>query len=240
MDLARSIFLVLFVSIWGISSSAQESNSKQVIISASGGQSKWQSTRYFLFTATGNKVNDKLSTHRKFLFDKISGDVRFEGKNSSSQSIVLLFNFKSNAIEKYFVNNEESPISDDMLATIIRQFHEDTSLLFLPFIFANEKTVVTQSENKIVDTEKRKLISFTSNSTFIGKSISGIININSKGEMKQLTTSNCNYSIGAYKDIGGGLHLPTSFVCSTDKNKNCVFGTVAAFTEMENNKFSDL
>lgn len=239
------VFLIIHCLVFGVSDRAQAQDQKNVnlVWRGIGGKSNWEITKYILFSAQGNNITKTIASERKFLINKSNGQCRFEGKFSSNDNIVLLFNFKTEQITKLFVNgiaqNDIKSFASTKFVDILDQFNEDTRLLFLPTSFELNKTKVSTSTQKIINAEKVFVFQITQSQLFDGSNFNGTIVVNTTGEITTAQSDQMNYTINGYKDIGGGLNLPTSFKNSSSA-KNCTFTTVASFTDMEENKFTTL
>lgn len=206
-----------------------------------GGKNKWNTTDFILFTANGNDAAYLLNG-RKFLINKKSGECRFEGRTTDGRNLVVLFNYKTAKLLRYFNNGKEvAKSSTDAIASfekINQQFVNDASLLFLPTLIDQADTKVGKVSAKIVNAEKLYTFSFQ----LKDNSLAGDILFNAEsGLIKQLLDRDGNeYYVNGYKDIGGGLILPTTFKNLQQPNKSILFTTVAAFTDMEVEKFETL
>lgn len=206
-----------------------------------GGKNKWNTTDFILFSASGNDA-PYLLNGRKFLINKKSGECRFEGRTNDGQTLVVLFNYKTEKLLRYFNNGKEVAKSSAEATTsfekINQQFVSDASLLFLPTMINQADTKVGRVSAKIVNAEKLYTFSFQLKSN----SLSGEVLFNAEtGLIKQLLDNDGNeYYVNGYKDVGGGLVLPTTFKNLQQNNKSTLFTTVAAFTDMEVEKFETL
>lgn len=206
-----------------------------------GGKTKWDSTNFILFTVNGNKTT-YLQDGRTFLIDKRSGKSRFEGTTNGGENLIVLFNFKTEKLHKYYKNGKEVvPLmseANDSFGKILGQFRKDASLLFLPILLDKPDTKIGKTSTKIVNAEKLQLFSFQ----LPDNGLSGDILFNPEtGLVKQVVDKDSNtYFVNGYKDIGGGLFLPTTFKNMSDVGKSTVFSTVAAFTDMEESKLNSL
>lgn len=202
-----------------------------------GGKTRWDNTNYILFAASGNE-SKHVQSGRKFLINKRSGQVRFEGRLDDGDNIVAIFNFKTDKVLKFSSNGVESKTSstevDDAFAKINEQFKKDASFIFLPTLIDK----AGKANSKIVNAEKLQYISFQLKDTNLG----GELYFNPEtGYIKQLIDKDGHeFYVNGYKDIGGGLFLPTTFKSMESQEKSASFTTVAAFTEMEDAKFTNL
>ncbi|WDF69226.1 hypothetical protein PQ465_02315 [Sphingobacterium oryzagri] len=206
-----------------------------------GGKTRWDNTNYILFTATGNE-SKHLQNGRKFLINKQSGQVRFEGKVDNGDNIVALFNFKTQKILRLFSNGVESKTAteevNEYFAKIHEQFKKDATFLFLPTLIDKPETRTGKSVAKIVNAEKLQSVPFQLKDNSLAGEV--LFNVET-GYIKQLVDREGNeFYVNGYKDIGGGVFLPTTFKSMDSQNKSTSFTTVAAFTEMEDAKFSNL
>lgn len=198
---------------------------------------KWANTRYLFYAAIGSSTIPGFNHERTFLIDKKTADCRFEGTNKNNESIVLLFNYKTKRTKKYFVNAQESKDNGDELAeNIFNQFFADTQLLFLPAFLAENPTSIKDVSQKIINANKINILSFTNLPTLGEKTINGKILLTNKGEIKSIFVDNTEYNTSLSKDIGGGILLPTKF----EGQNSYRFQTVAAFTQVEIGKFTNL
>lgn len=206
-----------------------------------GGKSKWNATDFILFTANGNDAH-YLQNGRRFLINKKTGECRFEGRTMNNQNIVVLFNYKTEKLLRYFVNGKEEKKHDvDVLASfkqVNEQFLRDASLLFLPTLMDRADTRVGKVSSKIINAEKLHAVSFQLKDNFIAGDM--LFNADD-GFIRQLIDKEGNtFYVNGYKDIGGGLFLPTVFKNLQHTDRNTTFTTVAAFTDMEAAKFENL
>lgn len=211
---------------------AQSNSISDKIWTGIGGKSKWDNTNYMMFTVSGNSKFSSISSERKFLLDKKTGDVRFEG-GINNESVVLLFNVRTQKLTGVFNENGAAlPVQDYRydLSNIIEQYNLDLKVLSLPVTLLSNSTLSDQTESKIINAERLKKITFNN---FLGKS--GSIYVNEEtGLIKRIDVDSKSYIVNGYKDIGSGLVLPTSFKGSSD---SISYQKVASFTDMEKQKF---
>ena len=212
---------------------AQSNSIVEKIWTGVGGKNKWESTKYIMFTVSGNSKYPSISGSRKFLLDKQSGNVRFEG-TLNNENVVALLNVQNQKLSHvYDENGAEVSIQEykEVLPDLIGQYNIDLKVLSLP-ISIMSSNISPQSSNKIINAEKLQKLEF---SNFLGNSGSFYVNEES-GLVKRIDLDNKSYLVDGYKDIGNGLILPTTFKASSD---SITYQKVASFTEMEPEKFKE-
>lgn len=221
--------------------SAQEGREAgKILLKGMGGKEKWDSTNYILFTANGNDAK-YFQNSRKFLIKPKSGEARFEGQSNDGNNIVTLFNFKTGKLSKFFINGNEVKQDDgatnELFTKLNEQFKKDITFLFLPALIEQPDTKTGKITSKIFNAEKLQSLPFQ-----LKGGISGEVLFNGEtGWIKQFIDKEGNtYIVNGYKDIGDGLFLPTTFRNLENQEKSLLFSTVAAFTEMEESRFSTL
>ncbi|SKB86802.1 hypothetical protein SAMN05660841_02758 [Sphingobacterium nematocida] len=230
------IGLFLFVSCGRLNAQEKE-NGKKLIQLAIGDATKWENTRYLLYTVTGPSLIPGFSNERTFLIDKTTGDCRFEGVNKSKENIVILFNYKSKKLRKHFIGIQEAKDNiDSILESILQQFFTDTQILFSPALLSDNPSNIRELSQKIINTDKITIIDFTGLPTLGNSTVDGRMSLTSKGEIKSIVIDNVEYMTSVSKDIGGGIILPTIF----ESQFSYRFQTVAAFTDIETGKFNNL
>lgn len=206
-----------------------------------GGKSTWANTDYILFTVEGNR-SKFLQNGRTFILNRNTGQARLEAKTESNENIVVLFNYLTGKLTRFFRNGKEivdaTAFIQDQLPQIISQLEKDAALLFLPTVLEKSSVKIEKLEQKIVNAEKLDVFSIA-----VGdEKFDGTILFNSEsGLIKQFIDHDGHeYYVNGYKDIGGGLILPTTFKNLTDSNKSTTFTVVASFEELEETKFTNL
>ncbi|NGM66189.1 hypothetical protein [Sphingobacterium sp. SGR-19] len=218
----------------------EEQEASKILLRGIGGKDKWDSTNYILFTANGNETK-YFQNGRKFLINMKSGQARFEGKSDDGSNVVSLFNFKTGKPSKFFINGNEIKQMDseinELFTKINEQFKKDITFLFLPALIEQPETKTGKVSSKIFNAEKLQSLPFQ-----LKGGLSGEVLFNSEtGWIKQFVDKEGQiYLVNGYKDIGGGLFLPTTFRNLKNDKRSLLFSTVAAFTEMEESRFSTL
>src|SRR5690606_31062358 len=91
--------LNLFVALLSYTTVANGQVTQPVIVDklweAIGGKENWQNARYFMFSCTGGEPQSFTQGERKYLWDKRSGNCRFEGVTTDDEHVIVLFNIKT-------------------------------------------------------------------------------------------------------------------------------------------------
>lgn len=232
--------LLLLTTLSIVTLSQGQERSKQDILNSIGTVSKWNAVNYILFTSTSK---NSIFKERSFLIDKSSGKVRFDGITSNNVSLVLLFNYKSKVVDKGYINGKLTDSKSPAIPfqEVLTQLFEDTKLLFLPmFIIASHKSNVTINSEKMINSEKLVEINFKNAHNINKQSITGAIYLNTKGDIKEYVLDQSPILVSDIKDVGDGILLPTQFVYKNTPVLTVKFNTVAAFTDIEDDKFTHL
>lgn len=236
MKVLKRLFMI--ISLFTIGTSYSQSVNKNELLNSIGKVADWNSVNYILFTTT--TANSTLK-EQSFLFEKNTGRVRFEGKTTNNISLVMLFNYKSKVLEKAFINGK---ISDNKTSVyfseVLNDFFDNTKLLFLPmFIISNQNNNVFIASEKIINTEKITELKFSNILNFNRTALKGSIYISKKGEIKEYTIETNTFMVSEVKNIGEGILLPTRFMCENNPSQSIKFNTVAAFTDVEDDRFTN-
>ncbi len=200
---------------------------------------QWNNVKY-LFISTSSPTKE--FKQRSFLIDKSSGRTRFEGKTNNNQQLVVLFNYKSKALLKSYIdgklnNNKRTAIP---FQEILDQLFEDSKFVFLPMLIScTSQENLAVSRSKLINAEKLIELNFKNVHNINNQTINGSVYVNHKNEIKQYQFDEQKYLIGDIKDVGDGILLPTRFSVEQEGASNQIkFNTVAAFTDIENEKFT--
>ena len=242
----RIAFLYLVVQLNFALGIAQENNIQSKLWASLGGADNWQDTKFLLFSCSGNDNSTVLNSdvERSLLWNRETGECRFEAQSKKNEQLVYLFNFTTNKPLKLFINAVEVATIDPALQQDIRhQINEDLYLLLLPTIGDLKGISFSDTKVKLLNNEKQLSTIVAYDGDFYGSPINGTILINANsGEINAFENSikSIDYQIDQYKDAGSGLRLPTSFNAVNNKKKSCTFTTVSTFEHVESSKFTDL
>ena len=230
------LFICLFYSNHVV---VAQNTSKQLILNTIGDAAKWKSLNYILFSSDSP---NNYFLQRSYLIDKQTGQARLDAVTTGNQSIVMLFNFKHKRIEKCYIDGQLSDLNTLIVPfqEILNQLFQDTELLFLPmFVITAPKNHIAIKTDQIVNAERLVEVVFQKVSNLNKDNMAGSIYLNNKGELKEYIINQDKIAISDIKDIGDGILIPTSFNY-TNATKTIKFTTVAAFTDVELSRFSNL
>lgn len=209
-----------------------------------GGKENWQNARYFMFSCIGGENPTPVQGERRYLWDKQTGDCRFEGITANGDTIVVLFNVKTAAGTAYVNNNQQQgqQSADALIAKALEAFEQDANLLFLPTSLEGQGVNYTVEEEKLIGSKRFMVISLQNHKTSFETSVKGHLYVNEQtGHIQRWLPHQTNqpdyYAISGFKDIGGGLVLPTHFE-RNDSAANISYPLAAALVNIESHKFN--
>ncbi|MEC3879235.1 hypothetical protein [Parapedobacter sp. 10938] len=241
--------LTLLVALWccvtGVRGqaipSATENDLADKLWEAVGGRENWQNARYFMFSCTGGHQSFAQG-ERKYLWDKKTGNCRFDGVTTDDERIIVLFNAETSEGSVYLNNTKlDNPrITDDIIAEITEEFNKDAQLLFLPTILEGNQVSYRITGEKLVGSQRFTVVNIENKRTSFEDTVAGQLYVDSQtGRIHQWWPRDGadGYSIGNYKAIGSGLVLPTRFT-SNDTTTSITYPIAAALVHIEGQKFS--
>lgn len=211
-----------------------------------GGKENWQNVRYFMFSCIGGESNQLIEGERKYLWDKQTGDCRFEGVNADGETIITLFNLKT-LDGSVFVNDLQVD-DQNMASTMIEEtsiaFERDANLLFLPTTLEGKDVWYTVEDEKLLGSKRYMVVYLQNHKTSFETTVDGRLYIDEQTGLVQhwlpkytdQSTSN-QYAISGFKDVGGGLVLPTHFE-GNNQGTSITYPLAAALINIEANKFN--
>lgn len=224
----------------------EDSLSKQIWLSI-GGQDKWNSLQYLAFSAKGNSVSEQLSNEeRKFLFNRSTGECRFDGYSGPDQ-VTYLFNFKggTNGADKLFIDGSLTTDNQELKQSIKNQLFTDLHLLLLPTLIEQKSIQLKNQDEQFVGGQKLTVASMTSSGLVFGTKLDGLLYIDQNtGEIIRYDYSDkiekISYEVSKYKEIGDGIRLPSSFIAANNEKRTCIFSSISSFLQVEQKKFKEL
>lgn len=208
---------------------------------AVGGQENWHNARYFMFSCIGGRQSFAQGA-RKYLWDKQTGNCRFDGTTTDDEGITVLFNIETGDGKAYINHTplENPRITEDIIAEITEEFNRDAQLLFLPTVFEGEQVSYRISGEKLVDSQRITVVIIENKRTSFEDAVSGELYIDSQtGLIQQWWPSDApgGYVIGDYRALGSGLVLPTRFTNSNSAT-SITYPIAAALVHVEDQQFS--
>lgn len=237
------VFMLSFLSVGHLS--AQDDSLNKQIWRSIGGQGKWDSLQYLAFSAKGNTVSEELSNEeRKFLFNRTTGECRFDGFSGSDQ-VTYLFNFKKSSTDKLFIAGNLSTDGQEIKKSIKNQLFADLNLLLLPTLIEQRSVQFKNQEERFIGGQKLTVASITSSGAVLGSKLDGLIYIDQNtGEITRYEytdkTEKISYEVSKYKEIGDGIRLPSLFSAASNDKRTCVFSSISSFVQVEQKKFKEL
>lgn len=246
MKTLSNILLVFMLSILCQAHlSAQDDSLNRQIWRSIGGQDKWDSLQYLAFSAKGNTMSEELSNEeRKFLFNRTTGECRFDGYSGSDQ-VTYLFNFKGSGTDKLFIGGNVVTDGQEIKKSIKNQLFVDLNLLLLPTLIEQKSIQLKNQKEQFLGGQKLTIASITSSGEVLGSKLDGLLYIDQNtGEITRYDytdkTEKISYEISRYKEIGDGIRLPSLFSCASNAKKSCVFSSISSFVQVEQKKFKEL
>lgn len=222
----------------------QTSDLSQKIWDSVGGQHNWENARYFMFTCKGPDDLDSQGRSASYIWDRKTGNCRFEGITSDAKEIVVLFNLHS-AEGKVFINatlQQGDELSNSQITQTVREFRKDAELLFLPTFLDGENVTISSISEKLVGSSRQLVAEISNKQTAYGTSVDGVIHVDAaSGQVRHWSPENTNmpsYDVSGYKDIGSGLILPTRFVAQHG-TQHVSYPVAASLVHVEPNKFTE-
>ena len=196
-----------------------------------------------MFSCIGGKSVLPIPGERRYLWDKQTGNCRFEAITSANDTLVVLFNVKTSTGTVYVNNNQEKDLSSAkaLVSKATLAFEQDANLLFLPTSLDGSDVNFTVEEEKLIGSKRFTVVNLQNHKTSFESSINGLLYVNEQTGHIQYWTSNQpnqpDYTIGGFKDIGGGLVLPTHFT-GEDSMSTVTYPLAAALINIEAHKFN--
>lgn len=238
--------LILLVVLANCTSVSQGQPSPSEVVNklwgAIGGKENWQNARYFMFSCIGGGQGTFAQGERKYLWDKTSGNCRFEGTTTDDEAIVALFNIKEDTGSVYFNGEKlDNPrTAQDVIKEASTAFGKDAYLLFLPTALEGSQSSYTVTEEKLVGSQRFTVIHIKNQKTSFEATVDGRLYMDTQtGQVLEWKPSEgtLQFSISGFKDIGGGLVLPTQFTASNTR-ASVSYPIAAALVHIEGQKFN--
>ncbi|SEK22450.1 hypothetical protein [Parapedobacter koreensis] len=209
---------------------------------AIGGKENWLNARYFMFSCIGGDNQSAIQGERKYLWDKQTGNCRFEGLTTDDENLIVLFNIKTTSGTVYLNGTKlDNPrTTADIVKEIAIEFEKDAYLLFLPTALEGDNATYTVAEEKLVGAQRFTVVNIKNRKTSFEGAVDGQLYVDSQtGQAQRWRPSQVSnyFVISGFKDIGGGLVLPTRFI-GNDTTTSITYPLAAALVNIEGQKFS--
>lgn len=218
----------------------------QKVWSSIGGQDNWGNARYFMFTCQG--ASHHLNGHTSsYLWDRETGNCRFEGETSDNKELVVLFNLHNTRGEVFV---DATPLQDAeeielQVERTLSEFKQDAELLFLPTVLDGREANLSVASEKLVGSSRQFVAYIKNGETAYGSEVEGTLHIDAQSgriclwQPQRGKHRGISYEVGGYRDIGGGLILPTRFTTQQGR-PNVIYPVAAALVHIEPEKFTKL
>lgn len=219
---------------------AQSDEVSEKIWSSIGGKQQWENARYFMFTCQGPHEQAHQSA-ASYLWDRHTGNCRYEGTTADERELVVLFNLH-HAEGQVFIDNiaqENAELVAEKIKEVRQGFKKDAELLFLPAIQDGKNAQLSLESERLVGASRQFVAQVKSDETVYGADAEGTIHIDAQsGRIRHWDPRHgVSYEVSGYKDIGGGLFLPTRFVAAQGQ-ENVTYSVAAALVHIESRKFT--
>lgn len=238
------LLIVLFFSLLFIKPLFSQTKDQvlQLIWRGIGGKQSWEDARYFMFSCNTTLYQSMQGTHT-YLWDRATGNCRFEGINERQEKLIALFNTKDRK-GKIFVDNillSPTDSAQKLLEPIINNFYNDSFWLFFPqklidpstFVI-NDPELIGNTRYYVVELNTPQLnVDIHRSKLFIDTNTGRIFQWQALSESNEVLY---NLITSDFKDVGGGLTLITSFN-DTNAKVTITYPIASALINVEADKF---
>ncbi len=209
---------------------------------AVGGKDNWRNARYFMFSCVGGSHHSFAQGERKYLWDKQTGNCRFDGISTDDEAITALFNIGTAEGTVYLngVKLDNPRTAADVVDAVLAEFEKDAYFLFLPTALDGDQVHYTVLGEKLVGSQRFTVINVKNNKTRFAATVAGQLYMDTQtGRVQRWQPSEAanQFTISGFKDVGGGLVLPTRFI-GTDASTSVTYPIAAALVNIEEHKFN--
>ena len=239
-----SYLLFFFISIFFINPVFSQDKTEVVnlIWQGIGGKQSWDEARYFMFSCKTN-VHQLVPGEHSYIWDRVSGNCRFEGTNSSKGKVLALFNAKSRE-GRIFVNDQAITDQDSakvLLETIIKSFYSDSFWLF-PSKNLTDPSQLVLRDQELIGSTRYYVVEIQLRNKNYGEYSSKLFIDTNTGRVYQWQALSddgnimYNFLTSSFKDVGGGLMLATALM--DEKTGITInYPIVSALINVEEDKF---
>lgn len=215
-----------------------------------GGAEPWSQGQFLMFTCHGNLTALPVdgANSRTHLWDKKRNNCRFEMNSPDQRKIVVIYSPLTSQGQLFIEGIKVTDKAKENLwiETAQTYFHHDLMFLCLPLWIAQLQASNLEGINERLHGNKRILNSRAkgNNTNFPGKILSLDVQMQIDTETGRLAFATLNTKpsspeivLSGFKDVGGGLILPTHFK-SSSTGEALQFSVVASLLDIELEKFT--
>lgn len=214
------------------------------ILESSGGRKAWQNSRYLNFSFAPQKEGKTVSS-RSHLWDRYTGDYRFEAKTPTNENLLVLFNVNTQKGTSYL----DGKILPDSLNTkeikrAYGNFINDSYWLFLPFKLEDEGVNVTLKDPEVIEGSKLDVLHLSFGKVGLTPGDQYWLYVDSaSGQIKRWRfllqgKQEGTFNWTDYKDLGGGLKLATFKQNINQTGGGIKFPIASVLTSVDREKFT--
>ncbi|MBC7743573.1 MAG: hypothetical protein H7096_00555 [Flavobacterium sp.] len=229
-------------------SSCASSQSKEDVINkiwnGAGGKKTWQNSRFLTFVFAPQKEGKTLAS-RSHLWDRYTGDYRFETKTEENENLLVLFNVNTQKGISY-LNGKTLPdsLNKKEIKNAYGYFINDSYWLLAPLKLEDEGVKVTLNQPEIIEGTSCEVLHLAFGNVGITPGDQYWLYVDSEtGHIKRWkfllegTKEPGIFNWTNYKDLGGGLILATQKQ-TIDKSFAITFPIASVLIDVERNKFT--
>lgn len=237
--------LLLFISIsFHFSIRAQTKEQVlELLWKGMGGRQSWEDARYFMFSCQ-TELHDIIPGEHSYIWDRVNNNCRFEGTTNDQQKLTVLFNTKTRT-GKVYLNNQivtNSDSSSKWLQPVLNAFYSDSFWLF-PSKLIDVTHLITTNEQELIGSSRYYVVEIKIRRPNFGEFPSKLFIDTNTGRIFQWQAFASdgsilyNFNTSNFKEVGGGLILPTNFA-DANNNVNIFYPIVSALINVEADKFT--
>ena len=240
--------ICLFISVITLLTSCVTGQTKEDVIDkiwdGAGGKKTWQGSRFLTFVFAPQKAG-KTVVRRSHLWDRFTGDYRFETKTPDNQNLLVLFNVNTQKGTSY-INGTALPDStnSEQIKKAYGYFINDSYWLLAPLKLEDEGVNVILNKNEVIEGVNCEVLHLTFGNVGITPGDQYWLYVDPEnGQIKrwkfllegQKEPGIFNWT--NYKDVGGGLKLSTQKQ-NINENTAITFPVASVLISVERQKFT--
>ena len=209
-----------------------------------GGKKIWKDSRFLTFVFEPEK-DGKTSIRRSHLWDRYTGDYRFESNTADNQKLIVLFNIKNQKGTSYLNSKALSDSANvKQIEKAYSYFINDSYWLLAPLKLEDEGVIVSLEDTEVIEGINCEVLHLTFGNLGLTPGDQYWLYVNSEsGQIKRwkfLLKGKKEPGIFDwvnYKDLGGGLKLSTRKE-DINQNNSINFPVASVLISVERQKFT--